>query len=82
MLVHERCLAEIPERLDAREATAVPEAFVTAHDAIRTQAGLSPGETLLVHGAAGGVGSAAAQIGLLTGARVLGVVRSATAPPR
>jgi NADPH:quinone reductase len=76
VLVHERCLAEIPERLDAREAAAVPEAFVTAHDAIRTQAGLSPGETLLVHGAAGVVGSAAAQIGLLTGARVLGVVRS------
>ena len=54
----------------------MPEAFITAHDAVRSQAGLTPGETLLVHGAAGGVGSAAVQIGLVTGARVLGVVRS------
>jgi putative PIG3 family NAD(P)H quinone oxidoreductase len=76
VLVNERCLAAIPERLEAREAAAVPEAFITAHDAVRTQARLSPGETLVVHGAAGGVGSAAVQIGLLTGARVLGVVRS------
>jgi NADPH2:quinone reductase len=66
----------MPDNLSELEAAAVPEAFVTAHDAIRTQAGLTPGETLLVHGAAGGVGSAAVQIGLLTGARVLGVVRS------
>ena len=76
VLVHERCLARVPERLDDREAAAVPEAFITAHDAVRSQAGLAPGETLLVHGAAGGVGTAAVQIGLLTGARVLGVVRS------
>ena len=46
-------------------AAAVPEAFITAHDAIRSQAGLRPGETLLVHGAAGGVGSAAVQIGVV-----------------
>jgi putative PIG3 family NAD(P)H quinone oxidoreductase len=76
VLVHERCLAPVPERLGDREAAAVPEAFITAHDAVRSQAGLTPGETLLVHGAAGGVGSAAVQIGLVTGARVLGVVRS------
>ena len=76
VLVHERCLARVPERLDDREAAAVPEAFITAHDAARSQAGLTPGETLLVHGAAGGVGTAAVQIGLVTGARVLGVVRS------
>jgi NADPH:quinone reductase len=54
----------------------VPEAFMTAHDAVRTQADLKMGETLLMHGAAGGVGSAAVQIGLATGARVIGVVRS------
>jgi NADPH:quinone reductase len=76
VLVHERCLARVPDRLEDRDAAAVPEAFVTAHDAVRSQAGLTPGETLLVHGAAGGVGSAAVQIGLVTGARVLGVVRS------
>jgi NADPH:quinone reductase len=76
VLVHERCLARVPERLDDQEAASVPEAFITAHDAVRTRAGLSPGETLLIHGAAGGVGSAAVQVGLFTGARVLGVVRS------
>lgn len=76
VLVNERCLARVPERLDLREAAAVPEAFVTAHDAVRVQGGLSPGETLLVHGANGGVGTAAIQIGRLAGARVLGVVRS------
>lgn len=74
--VHERCVARVPDAIGERAAAAVPEAFVTAHDAICTQAGLRPGETLLVHGAAGGVGSAAVQIGVSMGANVLGVVRS------
>ena len=74
--VHERHLARVPERLGDLDAAAVPEAFITAHDAVRTQAGLTMGETLLVHGAAGGVGSAAVQIGVAAGARVLGSVRS------
>ncbi len=76
VVVHERCVTPIPKRLGEPEAAAVPEAFITAHDAIAVQASLRPGETLLVHGAAGGVGSAAVQIGLLLGARVLAVVRS------
>ena len=75
VVVHERCVAAVPEGLGEREAAAVPEAFITAHDAL-VQAGLRPGETLLVHGAAGGVGTAALQIGALMGARALGVVRS------
>ena len=75
VVVHERCVTRVPEVLDEREAAAVPEAFITAHDAVSTQAGLRPGETLLVHGAAGGVGSAAVQIGVSMGARVLGTVR-------
>ena len=78
ILVHERCVARIPDKLSEQEAAAAPEAFITAHDAIRTQAGLVMGETLVVHGAAGGVGSAAIQIGLATGARVFAVVRSDT----
>ncbi len=77
VIVHQRCVAAVPDILDEAGAAAVPEAFITAHDAIRSQAALSPGETLLVHGAAGGVGSAALQIGLAGGARVLGTVRSA-----
>jgi putative PIG3 family NAD(P)H quinone oxidoreductase len=76
VLVHERCVSRIPDSLGEREAAAVPEAFITAHDAIRSQAGLRMGETLLVHGAAGGVGTAAIQIGSRAGARVLAVVRS------
>jgi putative PIG3 family NAD(P)H quinone oxidoreductase len=79
VVVHERHVAAVPDSLDEQGAAAIPEAFITAHDAIRTQAELSTGETLLVHGAAGGVGTAALQIGGVCGARVLGTVRSAEA---
>lgn len=79
VVVPESCLARIPDALDEQAAAAVPEAFMTAHDAVLTQAGLRRGEVLLVHGAAGGVGSAAVQIGVAAGARVFGVVRSEAA---
>jgi putative PIG3 family NAD(P)H quinone oxidoreductase len=76
VVAHARCVTAVPANLDEQSAAAVPEAFVTAHDAVRSQAGLAPGETLLVHGAGGGVGSAAVQIGVSLGANVLGTVRS------
>jgi putative PIG3 family NAD(P)H quinone oxidoreductase len=76
VVVHERCVARVPDTLDEQGAAAVPEAFVTAHDAVFTQAGLRPGETLLVHGASGGVGTAAVQLGVAAGARVVATVRS------
>ena len=76
VLVHERCVTRVPDRLSDEEAAAAPEAFITAHDAVRTQAGLRMGERLLVHGAAGGVGSAAVQIAVSTGAHAIAVVRS------
>ena len=76
VLAPERHLSPAPDSLDEKAIASIAEGFVTAHDAIRSQAGLVSGETLLVHGAAGGVGSAACQIGLVCGARVLGVVRS------
>jgi NADPH2:quinone reductase len=79
VIVNERHLAPIPDALSDVDAAAVPEAYMTAHDAIRSQGELRMGETLLVHGAAGGVGSAAVQIGLAAGARVIGVVRSDSA---
>jgi NADPH:quinone reductase-like Zn-dependent oxidoreductase len=82
VVVHERAVTAVPERLDDREAAAAPEAFVTAHDAVCTQAGLRPGERLLVHGAAGGVGLAAVQVGLLAGAHVVAVVRTAAVADR
>jgi putative PIG3 family NAD(P)H quinone oxidoreductase len=74
-LVHERAAMPVPEGLDWPEAGGLPEVFTTAHDAIFTQAQLRPGEHLLVHGAAGGVGTAAVQLGRATGARVTATVR-------
>lgn len=77
VLVDESNVIATPDELDDQLAAAVPEAFMTAHDAVRTQCQLAPGETLLVHGATGGVGSAALQVGLASGASVFGVARSA-----
>jgi putative PIG3 family NAD(P)H quinone oxidoreductase len=75
-VVHERILMLVPERLDWMEAGGTPEVFTTAHDAIFTQAALKPGERLLVHGGAGGVGTAAIQIAHAAGARVTATVRN------
>ena len=75
-VVHERQLMAVPESLDWPAAGGLPEAFTTAHDALFTQAALRPGERLLVHGGAGGVGTAAVQLGAATGARVTATVRS------
>ena len=66
-VVHERGLMPVPERLGWPEAGGFPEVFTTAHDALFTQAGLQAGERLLVHGAAGGVGTAAVQLGRSAG---------------
>ena len=49
------------------EAAAVPEAFITAHDALTRQGELRPGETLLIQAVASGVGTAALQIGKAMG---------------
>jgi putative PIG3 family NAD(P)H quinone oxidoreductase len=74
--VHERAAMPVPETLDWPEAGGVPEVFTTAHDAVFTQAELRPGEHLLVHGGAGGVGTAAIQIARAAGARVTATVRN------
>jgi NADPH:quinone reductase-like Zn-dependent oxidoreductase len=66
----------VPENLSWTEAGAVPEVFTTAHDGVFTQAGLRAGERLLVHGGAGGVGTAAIQLGRAAGARVTATVRN------
>jgi NADPH2:quinone reductase len=73
--VHERQLMLVPDGLEWAAAGGVPEVFTTAHDAIFTQCGLRSGERLLVHGAAGGVGTAAVQLGRATGAHVTATVR-------
>lgn len=75
VIAHERHLVTVPDTLGEREAAAVPEAFVTAHDAL-VQGGLRLGALVVVNGANGGVGTAAVQIAATAGARVLAVVRS------
>jgi len=76
VVVHERMVMPVPESLSWNEAGGVPETFTTAHDGVFTQAGLQPGERLLVHGGAGGVGTAAIQIAHASGARVTATVRN------
>ena len=75
-VVHERLAMPVPDELDWTAAGGVPEVFTTAHDALFSQAGLVAGERLLVHGAAGGVGMAAVQLGTMAGARVTATVRN------
>lgn len=74
-VVHERHLLPIPDSVPWDQAGGFPEVFTTAHDALFTQCGLQMGERLLVTGAAGGVGSAAVQLGLAAGASVTASVR-------
>jgi len=75
--VHERHVAAIPDNLADDMAAAVPEAYITAHDAVFGQGGLQLGEVLLVTGANGAVGSAGVRLALVAGARVVASVRSA-----
>ncbi len=74
--LNERLVMPVPEELDWDAAGGVPEVFTTAHDALFSQGRLRSGERLLVHGAAGGVGTAAIQLGQMAGARVTATVRN------
>jgi NADPH:quinone reductase len=74
--VNEREAMPVPDEVDWPAAGGIPEVFTTAHDAVFTQAELQPGERLLVHGGAGGVGTAAIQLARATGARVTATVRN------
>ena len=76
-VVHEREAMPVPPGLDWASAGGLPEVFTTAHDALFTQAGLRPGERVCVHGAAGGVGTAAVQLAVTAGCAVVATVRSA-----
>jgi NADPH:quinone reductase-like Zn-dependent oxidoreductase len=82
VVAHERELAHVPDALEEAAAASVPEAFITAFDALCAQARLVPGQTLLVNGASGGVGTAAVQLGVALGARVVANVRTATCRQR
>jgi NADPH:quinone reductase len=80
-VVHERAAMPVPDGIDWPSAGGIPEVFATADDALFSQAELQPGERLLVHGAAGGVGTAAVQLGCAAGARVTATVRREKARP-
>ena len=69
-------LARIPDNLTFAEAAAVPEAFITAHDAIFTRGDLKGGESLLIHAVGSGVGLAGLQLAKTKGATVIGTSRT------
>ena len=77
VVAHERTLARMPAGLSFTDAAAIPEAFITAWDAMVTQAHLTAGETVLVHAVGSGVGTAAVQIARAVGARAVGTARTA-----
>jgi putative PIG3 family NAD(P)H quinone oxidoreductase len=76
LVTHERMAVPIPAGLDFEHAAAVPEVFITAHDALEHQAGLRAGESVLVHAAGSGVGTAAVQVAKASGCRVFGTSRT------
>jgi putative PIG3 family NAD(P)H quinone oxidoreductase len=78
LVTHERMAMPIPDDLGIEEAAAVPEAFLTAHDALETQGGLRPGQGVLIHAVGSGVGSAACQLAHAMGCTVFGTSRTAS----
>lgn len=76
LVVHEREAMHVPGAVSTALAAAIPEAFLTAFDALQMQAEFRFGESVLVHAAASGVGTAAIQLARLGGALVLGTSRS------
>jgi NADPH2:quinone reductase len=76
VVVHARTLARMPREMLFTDAAAVPEAFLTAWDAMVAQARLASGEAVLVHAAGSGVGTAGFQIARAIGARPIGTART------
>ena len=75
--VAESTLARIPDNLNWVDAASIPEVFMTAHDALFTQCKLQMGETVLIHAAGSGVGTAASQLVKAAGAVAYGTSRTA-----
>jgi NADPH2:quinone reductase len=74
-VVHERHLLAVPEGVSWAEAGGFPEVYTTAFDALFRQCALTLGESVCIHGAAGGVGMAGVQLARAAGARVVATVR-------
>jgi tumor protein p53-inducible protein 3 len=77
VVIHEKMGIPIPPRLSFEEAAAIPEAFLTAREALFTLGRIEADGTVLIHAAAGGVGSAAVQLAAKAGARVVATAGSA-----
>ena len=73
----EDCVFVLPDTIDAASAAAFPVAYGTSHFGLKYKAGLVAGEVLLVHGAAGGVGLTAVEIGKRLGATVIATASGA-----
>ncbi|WP_394847217.1 NAD(P)H-quinone oxidoreductase [Pendulispora brunnea] len=82
IVVHARTLAKMPDGLSFTDAAAIPEAFITAYDAMVSQAHLAAGEVVLVHAVGSGVGTAAVQIARAIGASSIGTARTEDKLPR
>lgn len=78
VVVHARAIAPMPARLAFEEAAALPEAAITAYDAMVVQGRLAAGDRALVHAVGSGVGTVAAQIAKALGATVIGTARTAS----
>ena len=76
VVMHERTLAPVPAGMDWTDAGAVPEAFITAHDALVARAHVRPGDQVLVHAVGSGVGLAAVQVARALGATPYGTART------
>jgi putative PIG3 family NAD(P)H quinone oxidoreductase len=77
VVVNQDAVAGVPDHVGWTDAAAIPEAFITAHDAMVSQAGLLAGETVLIHAVASGVGLAAVQLARAWGAIPFGTSRTA-----
>ena len=77
VVVHEDEALPVPGGVSDAEAAAIPEAFLTAYDALVTRARLAPVERVLIHAVGSGLGTAATQIARQLGATVIGTSRSA-----
>ncbi len=78
-VVPEPLAVPVPEGVGWAQAGGFPENYTTAHDALFSQCGLAMGERVCVHGAAGGVGTAAVELAVAAGARVVATVRNEAA---
>jgi putative PIG3 family NAD(P)H quinone oxidoreductase len=76
-VVSERLAMKVPDAMSFEQAAAIPEAFLTADEALFGLAGLAPRETVLIHAAASGVGTAALQLARCHGARAVAAAGSA-----